>query len=138
MNLGLLRDSLTRAVSFDFVRSSGPGGQNVNKTSTKAVARVALKDLAGLSIAELERIRARLASRLNSDDELVVYAQDERSQVSNRALALARLESLVIKAAHKPKERRPTKPTRASRERRIAGKKVRSEVKRGRGRPDAE
>jgi len=138
MNSGLLRDSLSRAASFDFVRSSGPGGQNVNKTSTKAVARIALKDLEGLSRAELERVRERLASRLNSCDELVVYAQDERSQVSNRALALARLESLIAKAAHKPKERRPTKPTRASRERRIAGKRLRSEVKRSRGRPEAD
>ncbi len=138
MNLGLLRASLERAARFDFARSSGPGGQNVNKTSTKAIARVSVEDLEGLSEAERDRVRSRLAGRLTVEGELVVYAQDERSQVLNRSAALARLEALIVKAAHRPKERRPTSPTRASRERRLAGKKARSEVKRGRGRPEGE
>ena len=138
MNLSLLRASLERSVIFDFVRSSGPGGQNVNKTSTKAVARVSIENLEGLSEAERERIRSRLASRLSSDGLLMVQAQDERSQVLNRTAALSRLEALVVKAAHRQKERKPTKPTRASRERRLAGKKARSEVKRGRGRQAGE
>lgn len=138
MNLGLLRASLERAARFDFARSSGPGGQNVNKTSTKAIARVSVEDLEGLSEAERDRVRSRLAGRLTMEGELVVYAQDERSQVLNRAAALARLEALIVKAAHRPKERRPTAPTRASRERRLAGKKARSEVKRARGRPQGE
>lgn len=138
MNLGLLRASLERAARFDFARSSGPGGQNVNKTSTKAIARVSVEDLEGLSEAERDRVRSRLAGRLTMEGELVVYAQDERSQVLNRAAALARLEALIVKAAHRPKERRPTSPTRASRERRLAGKKARSEVKRARGRPEGE
>jgi ribosome-associated protein len=136
MNLSLLRASLERIVQFDFVRSSGPGGQNVNKTSTKAIARVALSDLEGLSGSERERIRERLANRLTAGGELITSAQDERSQVANRTAALTRLESLIVKAAYKPKERRPTRPTRASRERRIKQKKVRSEVKRSRGHPD--
>lgn len=138
MNLGLLRASLERAARFDFARSSGPGGQNVNKTSTKAIARVSVEDLEGLSEAERDRVRSRLAGRLTMEGELVVYAQDERSQVLNRAAALARLEALIVKAAHRPKDRRPTSPTRASRERRLAGKKARSEVKRARGRPEGE
>jgi len=138
MNLGQLQASLERAARFDFVRSSGPGGQNVNKTSTKAVARVNLAELTGLSEAERDRVRSRLARRLTEEGDLVVYAQDERSQVLNRAAALARLEALIVKAAHRPKERRPTSPTRASRERRLAGKKARSEVKRGRGQPEGE
>lgn len=138
MNLGLLRASLERAARFDFARSSGPGGQNVNKTSTKAIARVSVEDLEGLSEAERDRVRSRLAGRLTVEGELVVYAQDERSQVLNRAAAMARLEALIVKAAHRPKERRPTSPTRASRERRLAGKKARSEVKRARGRPEGE
>ncbi len=138
MNLGQLRASLERAARLDFARSSGPGGQNVNKTSTKAIARVSVAELEGLSDAERERVRERLDGRLTAEGDLVVYAQDERSQVLNRAAALARLESLIVKAAHRPKERRPTKPTRASRERRLSGKKARSEVKRGRGRPEGE
>ncbi|NLJ46316.1 MAG: aminoacyl-tRNA hydrolase, partial [Treponema sp.] len=85
-----------------------------------------------------DRVRSRLARRLTEEGDLVVYAQDERSQVLNRAAALARLEALIVKAAHRPKERRPTSPTRASRERRLAGKKARSEVKRGRGQPEGE
>ncbi len=138
MNLGLLRASLERSGCFDFARSSGPGGQNVNKTSTKAIVRVRLADLEGLSEAEGERIRFRLASRITAEEELVVYAQDERSQALNRAAALARLEALIVKAAHRQKERKATKPTRASRERRLSGKKARSEVKRARGRPEGE
>ncbi len=138
MNITALRASLERLVLFDFARSSGPGGQNVNKTNTKAVARVRIGDLEGLSESEKERVRERLESRLNSSGELVVHAQEERSQASNRESALVRLESLIAKAAHRPRDRRPTKPTRASRERRMAGKRVRSEVKRGRGRPEAE
>lgn len=138
MNLGQLRTSLERAARLDYARSSGPGGQNVNKTSTKAVARVRLSDLEGLSEAERERVRERLAGRLTAEGELVVHSQEERSQVLNRAAALARLEHLIVKAAHRPKERRPTSPTRASRERRLAGKKARSEVKRGRGRLEGE
>lgn len=138
MNLGQLRASLERTARLEYARSSGPGGQNVNKTSTKAVARVSLSDLEGLSEAERERVRTRLAGRLTGDGELVVYAQEERSQVLNRSAALARLEALIVKAAHRPKERKPTKPTRASRERRLEGKKARSEVKRGRGRPEGE
>lgn len=138
MNSFLLRTSLERIVQFDFVRSSGPGGQNVNKTSTKAVARVAVSDLEGLSEAERERITSRLASRLTAGGELVVSAQDERSQVANRTAALSRLESLIVKAAYKPKERRPTRPTRSSKERRLKQKKARSEVKRSRGCPAAD
>lgn len=138
MNSFLLRTSLERTVQFDFVRSSGPGGQNVNKTSTKAVARVALSDLEGLSEAERERIKSRLASRLTAGGELIVSAQDERSQAANRTAALSRLESLIVKAAYKPKERRPTKPTRSSKERRLKQKKARSEVKRSRGCPAAD
>ena len=138
MNLGLLRASLERSACFDFVRSSGPGGQNVNKTSTKAIVRVRLADLEGLSEAEGERIRLRLTSRVTAEGELVVYAQDERSQALNRAAALARLEALIVKSAHRQKERKPTRPTRASRERRLSGKKARSEVKRARGNPEGE
>lgn len=138
MNPRLLHASLELSSVIEYVRSSGPGGQNVNKTSTKAVVRVSLAKVEGLSEAERERIRERLASRLTTGDELIVYAQEERSQAANRETALARLEALIVKAAHKPKTRRPTKPTRASQERRITRKKARSQIKKGRGAHAAE
>jgi len=133
MNRELVRASIAAAVSMDFARSGGPGGQNVNKVNSKAIARVALADIAGLSEAEAARARELLASRLTTGGELVVQADEERDQGRNRAAALARLESLICGAARLPKRRKPTAPTRASKERRLSSKKARSAAKRFRG-----
>ncbi len=78
---------------------------------------------------EKARVREKLANRINNEDELVVMSEEERSQPQNRALAIARLESLVAGALRVPKKRRPTRPTRASKLRRIESKKQRSEIK---------
>jgi len=133
VNEALVESSILALARLDYARSSGPGGQNVNKVNSKAVARVALAAIEGLSEPERERALLLLANRLNEAGELVVQAEDERDQIRNREAALERLAALVIGAARLPKRRKPTKPTRASRERRLESKRIRSEHKRGRG-----
>ncbi len=136
MNLELLRASIRAKARVDYARSGGPGGQNVNKVNSKAIARIALAEVEGLSWAESERARSRLQGRLTNEGELIVQAEEERDQSRNKEAALARLCSLVQAAAKIPKARKPTKPTKASRERRLAAKRERSEAKGLRRRPD--
>ena len=132
MNYDELRASIEAVVGFDFARSGGPGGQNVNKVNSKATARVSIGAL-GLGAADLALARSRLASRLVENDILAVSASDTRSQLLNRELAVDRLVALLFAALKREKPRRATAPTRASRERRITSKKKDSETKRGRG-----
>jgi len=130
-----LRASIEAAVEMDFSRSGGPGGQNVNKVNSKVSARVLLSRLEGLSEAEAARVRLVLATRITLAGELLVVANEERDQVRNREIALERLFALVSEAARIPKRRRPTKPGRGARERRLSSKKAHGEAKRLRGRP---
>ena len=114
------------------VRSSGPGGQNVNKVSTKVELRWPLGASRFFTDEEKERLRIKLKNRLTARDELVITADNTRSQAQNRALAVERLHDLVRAALAVPKKRRPTKPTAAMRERRLRQKKITSERKRRR------
>lgn len=113
------------------VRAQGAGGQNVNKVSSAIHLRF---DIAASSLPEAlkARLLARADTRISSDGIVIIKAQQHRSQDMNRADAFERLQELLDAAAHIPRVRRPTKPTRASKERRLEGKAVRGEVKAGR------
>ncbi len=129
MNRALIQESISRNVTFDFSRSGGPGGQNVNKVNTKVLAKVALSDIEGLSEVELALVKERLTSRINQEGFLLVQAREERTQGANKEIAVARLVSLVAGAARRDPARIPTKPGARARERRIEGKRQRSQTK---------
>ena len=121
-------------LSFTFMRSSGPGGQNVNKVESKARLTVPIDDLAYYMPASVASRLRRVATRYWVDDCIVIESQSERSQFDNRRICIERLGELVRHAQRPPKKRKPTRPTRASKERRIKAKKQRGEIKAKRGR----
>lgn len=133
MDKGLVKKSVESRARLSFSRSSGAGGQNVNKVSTKVRASVQIEDVEGLSAAEMEKAREILAPSMNGAGEVSSEAQDERLQEMNRKIAVERLASKIMEAARIPKKRFKTRPTRASRERRLKLKKLRAEIKKGRG-----
>ncbi len=132
MDLQRLRTSIRNLAQLSFSRSGGPGGQNANKVNTKVEVRFRLSELDGLSEAELARARLQLANRLIDTDILLVVSSEERTQATNRERALSRAEALVSAAAHLPKRRVATKPSRASVERRLVAKHTRSIIKKAR------
>jgi len=121
-----------REIEETFVRSSGPGGQNVNKLSTAVQLRFDVRRSPSLSGEVRTRLERLAGSRLTRDGVLVIMAQSHRTQGRNRQDALDRLIELIRQAAVRPIRRRATKPTKASRERRIEGKKHRGGIKRSR------
>jgi ribosome-associated protein len=119
-----------REIEEQFVRASGPGGQNVNKLSTAVQLRFDVRRSPSLPHDVRTRLERLAGSRLTRDGVLVIIAQRHRTQGRNRQDALDRLVDLIRRAAIAPIKRRPTKPTAGSRERRIEGKKRRAGIKR--------
>ena len=117
------------ALRWNFARSSGPGGQNVNKVNTKAEAWLAVGSILGLSERGVGRLRSLAGRRLTIADEIHIASDSERSQEANRAEVLQRLRELLIEAMREPKKRRKTRPSKAARQRRLDSKRHRSEIK---------
>jgi ribosome-associated protein len=132
-NLSIDEDEIIQKAA----RASGPGGQHVNKTSTAVEIRFDVRNSPSLP----EDVKTRLiklgGSRMTLDGVLVIFAQSHRAQELNRQDGIARLIDLIRKAAHRPKTRRPTKPTYSSKLKRLESKTRRSGVKTMRGKPSS-
>jgi len=122
-----------REIEESFVRSSGPGGQNVNKLSTAVQLRFDVRRSPSLPNDVAIRLMGLAGRRITKDGVLVIIAQNHRTQERNRADALERLVALIQEAAVRPIPRRATKPTQASKKKRLEGKKIRSDIKKMRG-----
>jgi ribosome-associated protein len=118
-----------------YVRSPGPGGQNVNKVSTACELRFHVGASSLLDEAGKARLRVLAGRRLTRGDELVLEAHRHRTQEGNRRDAIERLKALVEQARHVPKPRKKTRPGRAAKARRLEGKRLQKNKKRLRGRP---
>jgi ribosome-associated protein len=119
-------------IQLEFIRASGPGGQNVNKVSSAVQLRFNVAGCAALNDAIRERLKKIAGRRMTAEGILIIKAQRHRSQEQNRQDAIDRLEAMIRKAIEVPKIRRPTKPSNASNQRRLATKRRRGELKRRR------
>ncbi len=127
-----------REIEFDFILASGPGGQNVNRVATAVQLRFDVGSSPSLPRAVKERLRKLAGRRLTEAGILVIEARRFRSQQRNREDALERLVTLLQRAAHKPRPRRATSPSRAARQRRMDSKRRRGEKKKLRRPPRAD
>jgi ribosome-associated protein len=114
------------AIETRAVRASGPGGQHVNKTASKIQMWIDLGRVTGFTPDELPRVREFLKSRLDADGRLLVMSQETRDQMRNREDCAVKAAQLIRAALFRPKVRRPTRPTRASKDRRVEAKRRRA------------
>ena len=121
-------------IEFTFARSSGPGGQNVNKTSSKAILRWNLWESPSVSQAVKDRFSATFATRITVNGDVVIHSDESRDRAINEKTCLEKLLEMLKKVWTPPKKRVPTKPTKGSQRRRMDSKKLHGDVKKGRKR----
>lgn len=133
-----LLEWIRTAGTVSFSRSGGPGGQSVNKSNTKVTLKLPVRDIPGLDEEQRKTAAERLAGRINADGELVVQADEARGQLENRRRAELRAVTLIAGAASPRRRRKPTRPGRGAKERRLKEKRRRGEIKGKRKPPEPE
>ena len=129
-------EQLLTEIKFKAVRSSGAGGQHVNKVSSKVVLTFDLDKSQALNETEKQLIAKKLAARLSSENILILNCDEYRSQLRNKEIAIKRFVELITQALHIPKIRKATKISRSAIEKRIKAKRNHSEIKQNRKKPD--
>jgi ribosome-associated protein len=124
-----------KLIRIKFVRSRGPGGQNVNKVNTRAQLSFDLKHCDSIPPAAKNRLKQMAGTRLTSQEIIIIESDRHREQIRNRQECTSRLQVLIRKALIRPKKRIPTKPTKASKQRRLDNKKQRGQIKSQRAKP---
>lgn len=119
-------ESIHQHAELSHARSSGPGGQHVNKTSTKIILTLPIEKLEGLNEPEFARLQVQLANRINNEGELVIHSSEDRSQKRNIEEAFSKAETLILAAIRIPKYRKTTRPTKAAKEKRLSVKHIHS------------
>lgn len=122
-------DTFLPEITFQTSRSSGPGGQNVNKVESRVELRWHLMDSQVLTETQKTLILEKLGNQLTAEGLLLVTAQDDRSQYRNKEIALARFHELLLKSLRRPKPRKATKPSKSAVRKRLEGKKIQGEKK---------